>query len=263
MFLTFITLHMESAFQDFLNNRFKRITLIGMSGAGKSYISCMLEKWGWTNYSCDYEIGAKYLKDVLEGAADVTVEDISALSDYLGKLGNPDVGGFPLAKFKERQKAYYDAECDALRAMGDAIAQAQGHFVHDSTGSFCEITDEDLIRKIGEQTLFVYLKTDEKTEQDVLRRAQEYPKPLFFPSAFLDEKIAQFLLENGLHSVEEITPDDFSRWVFPKLFEARKPKYQRLADLYGVTIPSSTFLGLSSSEQFLETVFKAVEAKHG
>ena len=232
----------------------KSITLIGMSGAGKSHISCQLEAWGWHNYSCDYVIGSEYLKDELDGAECLTAENIDALSVYLGKPGNPDKGGFPLDIFKERQKAYYDAECLALDAMGKVLEGTDAHFVHDSTGSLCEVTDGALIRKIGEQTLFVYLKTGEKEEQDVLRRAREYPKPLFFPPAFLEEKLAQYLSQQGLSYVEEITPDDFSRWVFPILFEARKPKYQRLADLYGITIPSSAFQSLESSESFINTI---------
>ncbi len=243
---------MKITAQEFLNMPHKAITLIGMSGAGKTHISCLLQKWGWHNYSCDYEIGAKFLKDELGGDGVSDAEDIGALSEFLGKLGRKEDGGFDLETFKARQKAYYDAECQAILALEDDIGEK--HFVHDSTGSLCEIEDEDLIRKIGEKTLFIYLKTDEQTELDVLQRAQDYPKPLFFPSAFLESAIETFLDEKGLNGIDEMVPDDFSRWVFPKLFEARKPKYQRLADMYGVTIPSKEFVDLQSSDQFVQII---------
>ncbi len=242
---------MKITAQEFESSSKKAITLIGMSGAGKTYISSKLEKWGWSNYSCDYEIGSKYLRDKLDYKGSFTVEDISLLSKYIGKLGSSDKGGFSLDKFKERQKDYYDAEVSALKAVK---VPEKGDFVHDSTGSLCEIEDDELIRKIGEETLFVYLKADEEEEKKVLQRAHDCPKPLFFPPAFLAEKLDMFLSEFNIGGVDEIVPDDFARWVFPKLFEARKPKYQRLADLYGVTIPSSEFRDLQSAGEFVEII---------
>ncbi len=232
----------------------KSITLIGMSGAGKTHISCKLEQWGWHNYSCDFEIADKYLKAELDNLENISASDISALSNYLGKLGNPEKGGFLLEKFKSRQKAYYDAESAALANMKAALDSSNKDFVHDSTGSLVEIEDHDLIKKIGEQSLFVYLKTGEKEEKEVLQRARDYPKPLFFPPKFLKEKLEQYISENNLSGVENIEPDEFSRWVFPLLFAARKPKYQKLADLYGITIPSSEFTDLQSSDDFIAII---------
>ena len=250
---------MKISKEEFLNTDKKAVTLIGMSGAGKSHISCQLEGWGWYNYSCDYIIGADYLKDELPNAEDFSTEDISALSEYLGRLGSPDHGGFLLDKFKQRQKAYYDAEVSALFAMGEVLEKAQTDFVHDSTGSLCEIVNEEVMEKIGQETLFVYLKTDEVEERKVLQRAYDYPKPLFFPPAFLEEKLEQFFTEFGISGVGEMHPDDFSRWVFPKLFESRKPKYQRLADLYGVTINAGEFANLQSAEEFVDIIARHLD----
>ena len=248
---------MKPSKQEFLDESDKAITLLGMSGAGKTYLSCRLEEWGWRNYSCDYEIGERFLKPDLEaftGSGDFSVENIGVLHEFLGKLGNPDLGGYELDLFRERQMAYYNAEVAALREMGEDMDRGEGSFIHDSTGSLCEIEDEDVIYDIGQRTLLVYLRTDEVAERIVLQRAQDYPKPLFFPKAFLLEKIDEYLAEMGLETVAQMEPDEFSRWVFPRLFEARKPKYQRLADLYGVTIPASAFMGLSSSEEFVDII---------
>lgn len=238
---------------DFERQPFKRITLIGMSGAGKTYISAQLERMGWQNYSCDYVIGAEYLKDEMGVSGDFTIENIGALSIYLGKLGSKTHGGFDLKTFKARQKAYYEAECAALDVMGQRIEDTK-HFVHDSTGSLCEIEDEGLLRQIGKQTMFVYLKADAETEAEVLKRAQDYPKPLFFPPQFLRDKLQNYMDLNSLLSVDDIVPDDFSRWVFPLLFEARKPKYQKLADLYGVSIPAKAFADFSTSDDFISII---------
>lgn len=240
--------------EEFLSHSQKTITLIGMSGAGKTHISAQLESWGWYNYSCDFVIADKYLRNELPGSASLTVEDISVLSDYLGKLGNPNHGGFALDLFKERQKAYYDAEVQALYAMHDTMSTTDKSFVHDSTGSLCEIEDEGVLKKIGQQTLFVYLKTGLDEEREVLQRAQDYPKPLFFPPSFLEKAMQDYTAQHNLEIIEQAHPDDFARWVFPRLFEARKPKYQRLADLYGITIASSKFRNLSAADEFITII---------
>ena len=232
--------------KEFINNPNKAVTLLGMSGAGKSHISAFMGGWGWNIYSCDYEIGAKYLKDKLF----VSVDNISALSDYLGRIGE-----FPLDKFIARQKSYYDAEIAALGAM----EVTDGCFIHDSTGSLCEIEDKNLMQKIGEQTLFVYLKTSAAEERELLQRAYDYPKPLFFPPEFLAQNLKIYLSEFNINNLDDIVSDEFSHWIFPKLFEARKPKYQSLADKYGVTIPSSEFRNLKSADEFVEIIAKYLE----
>lgn len=243
---------MSNMTDQFKNASKKAVILLGMSGAGKTHISSLLQDWGWDVYSCDFEIGDKYLSDEIGCEGKFTMDDISLLSDYLGKIGDPEKGGFTLEKFKARQKAYYDAEIASLYAAVDIVGAAKGHFVLDTTGSLCELEDEKLMKKLGEKAVFVYLKAGEEAEKAVLQRAQDYPKPLFYPSAFLTEKLDEFLSENDLGNTDEIDPDDFSRWVFPKLYEARKPKYQKLADKYGVSIDSDEFKDLKSSSEFIE-----------
>ena len=84
----------------------KAITLVGMSGVGKTHWSWALEKQGWHHYNVDYLIGTKYLKDELKdkvGAA-VKLNDLTPLSKYIGQVGNPAKGALPLEEFRRRQK---------------------------------------------------------------------------------------------------------------------------------------------------------------
>lgn len=254
---------MKLSRHEFLNSPNKAVTFIGMSGTGKTYLSCRLQEWGWRTYSCDYEIGARFLKSELENflvnSQEFSAENINALHEFLGKLGDSALGGYDLDLFRERQMAYYNAEVRALWGMGKFMDQGSGSFVHDATGSLCEIEDEGVVNDVAKRTLFVYLKADEEAERLVLQRALDYPKPLFFPNAFLLQKIDEYLQEKGLNGVSQMVPDEFSRWVFPHLFEARKPKYQRLADLYGVTIPAREFANLSGADEFIEIIADYLE----
>jgi hypothetical protein len=240
----------------------KVITMMGMSGIGKTYISCMLAKEGWFHYSCDYEIGTTHLGDEIEQTLgeknQITIEDLSQLSRYVGSLGKPSKDGLTLKEFKRRQKKYFEAECESLRVLKDVVDQAHEkgftQVVNDSTGSLCEVDDEVLLDAIDENSLIVYIKANADEEKEVLQRAQDYPKPMFFSPERFDFWLDKYINNHKIDCASKIDPDDFARWVFPRLFENRLPKYQYIADKYGVTIPSEVLKDVKTSEEFLNII---------
>lgn len=267
----------------------KVVTLMGMSGVGKTHMCLKLAEWGWYHYSCDPEIGRTVLKDeiiesikkdvmahpqlraYLESGAiqinnNITAENLETLSAYVGKIGNPTQGrlgkhthgGYPYEEFKRRQKMYYEAECQVLMNLKERIPQAETegfeYFVNDSTGSMCEVVDEDVLDYVGTHTQIVYIKASPEEEREVVRRSIEYPKPLFYPADKLDEWLKTYMEENGLSSTDEMEPDEFSRWVFPLLFAERLPKYQHIAERYGITVSSEDFRKVESHADFLDLV---------
>jgi len=249
---------------DFNKIDHKVITLMGMSGVGKTHLSMLMTESGkeWFHYSCDLEIGTKYMGEeiatTLGEPNQIVAEDLSQLSRYVGRLGNPEEGGMAYDEFKRRQIAYYHAECESLRQLKnvvkDAVAEGYQNVINDSTGSLCEIDDDVLLDTVDENSLIVYIQANEEEEKEVLKRAQEYPKPMFFSPEKLDEWVAEFLKEKGLAFSEEMDQDEFSRWVFPKLLKNRLPKYQAIADKYGVTIPSSAFRAVKNSDDFTKVI---------
>lgn len=236
--------------QDFLNSDNKAITLMGMSGVGKSHLSMMMEEWGWHHYSCDVEIGSKFLADKMPRP--VSADDVSPLSDFIGKLG--DVS---LADFKARQKEYYDAEIMALK---DAAKQAAKYpkFVNDSTGSICEILDEGVLAEVGHATLFVYIKAGHQQEKEILQRAQDYPKPLFYPPKLLDAWVHEYMQLFAHNDETQIEADEFVRFVFPRLFDARLPKYDLLAEQYGVTLHCDDVYQIKSEDDLMQLIAGAL-----
>ncbi|MDB5492403.1 MAG: hypothetical protein JWO78_2252 [Micavibrio sp.] len=249
---------MRLSAEEFLAQPKKTITLIGMSGLGKTYMACMLARQGWEHYSCDEIIGRDFLAGDLD--APVTKEDLSPLSRFIGKLGDPAKGGLPLAEFRKRQKMYYDAECEALRRVGREIAGSHADFVNDSTGSLCEITDEALIDQVGRETLFIYIRANAEDEAAILQRAIDYPKPLFFPASEFDFWLGEYMKDRKIGHADEMDPDEFSRWVFPLLFQARLPKYRRLAEKHGITIASEDIRGVENEQNFTDLVVRSLGA---
>lgn len=273
-------------FRDWSN---KRITLLGMSGVGKTRISNLLRRSSWFHYSADYRIGTRYLdeaildnikmqamqvpflRDLLQSDSifirnNITVDHLKPVSTFMGKVGNPELGGLSLKEFKRRQHLHRDAELAAFRDVPEFIEKAQTiygyrHFINDAGGSLCELDEPEILRILDEHTLFLYIKASEKDERALIARATLEPKPLYYRDAFLDEKLSFYMGERGLDYVAQIDPDDFVRWVFPHLFAARIPRYEAIAAEYGYTVTTDELAQVQSESDFLALVERAIERR--
>jgi len=261
---------MRTTAQAFLDNPNKRVTLLG-----------------WFHYSVDYRIGTRYLDEpILDNIKlqanqvpflrellrtdsiyignNITFENLNPLSSFLGMLGNPEKGGLPLPEFKRRQQLHLDAEIAAMLDVPSFVEKAQSiygysNFLNDASGSFCEIDDEHVFEKLAEQTVFIYIEADASDEKFLIERAARSPKPLYYREPFLDEQLNAYQQEKNISYVTEIDPADFITWVFPKLFNARVPRYKAIADKYGYTISARDAFEAKSADEFVELITKALD----
>ncbi|KPK53380.1 MAG: ATPase [Thiotrichales bacterium SG8_50] len=273
---------MRLTVEEFRNWAHKSITLLGMSGVGKTRLSNMLRKRNWFHYSGDYRIGTRYLdeaildnikhqamqvsflRDLLRSDSiyirnNITVDNLQPVSSFLGKLGNPEQGGLGLSEFKRRQALHHEAEIAAMRDVPEFIRKAQEiygyeHFVNDAGGSVCELDNDEVIRVLDEHTLILYLKATHEDEEELIRRAESDPKPLYYREAFLDEQLEQYKRERGIDYVAMIDPDDFVRWMFPRLFYSRIPRYEAIANQYGYTVTTSELAQVRNEADFMKLI---------
>lgn len=264
----------------------KSITLLGMSGVGKTRLSNLLRREGWFHYSGDYRIGTRYLaepildnlklelmripllRDLLRSDSvhinsNITVDNLSTVSTFLGKLGNPEQGGLSLKEFKRRQLLHRDAEHEAMADVPDFIFKAKAiygyeKFINDAGGSLCELDDPKLLATLAEHTLILYVSATEKDEKRLIERAENDPKPLYYREEFLDEQLAVYLSEKDLPYAAMIAPDDFVRWIFPRLFYARIPRYEAIAKEYGYTITTEELSTVTDEASFNRVVESAI-----
>jgi hypothetical protein len=267
---------------EFLAWPHKAITLLGMSGIGKTTLAYKLPPNKWFHYSGDYRIGTKYLaepildnikrqamqvdflRDLLRNdsiyiASNITVHNLQPVASFLGKIGRQDLGGLPVGEFKKRQRLHRDAEIGAMRDVAEFIVKAQeiygyDHFINDAGGSIVELDDAETERTLAEHTLILYLKADDQMEQQLVRRAVSDPKPLYYNEPFLDRKLGEYLAEAELESPDQIVPDEFVRWIFPALVAHRRPKYEALAERHGYTLNARLAEAITCEADFLELI---------
>lgn len=283
---------MKFSIDEFRAWKNKNVTLLGMSGVGKTYLSTLLCGHHWFHYSGDYRIGTRYLDepilDLIKQQAmqvpflrdllrrdwiyirnNIRVNDLGPVLSYVGKLGNPELGGVALEDFSHRQARYRDAEIAAMHDVPEFIRKAQEiygyqHFVNDVGGSLCELDDESVIDLLVAHTLILYIKvTDAEEEQKLIDRAQSDPKPLYYRPAFLSEQLDIYLGDNNLGYAAEMDPDAFTRWVFPRLFHSRLPRYEAIAGPHGYSVTSREVAGVRDEADFLELLETAISRTGG
>ncbi len=274
------------AFRDWKN---RSITLLGMSGVGKTYLSALLRRSDWFHYSGDYRIGTRYLDehilDLIKGQAmqvpflrellrqdwifirnNIKVDDLGPVLSFVGKLGNPDLDGLDMEEFSRRQALYRQGEIAAMMDVPHFIRKAHqvygySHVVNDVGGSLCELEEPAVIDLLARHTLILYIQVPPEDEIKLIQRAQADPKPLYYRPAFLGTAVRDYLEEQGLEYVAEINPDEFTRWVFPRLFHSRVPRYEAIARPHGYTVSSTEVAQIRDEADFLGLVEAAIARK--
>ena len=277
---------MKMSPQEFLDWQSKRITLLAMSGAGKTTLANKLPKAKWFHYSGDYRIGTKYLREpILDNikrqamsvpflrelllsdsiyiSNKITVDNLAPVSTFLGKVGDPAKGGLSLHEFKRRQRLHHQAEIAAMNDVPEFIHKAEDiygyhHFINDAGGSVCELDSPEVLESLAQNTLIIYIKIPPALEQTIIERAKSDPKPLYYREAFLDEKLAEFMRLKNYASTDAMPPDEFVSWVFPELFKSRLPRYQAIADQYGYTINANDAATVKNEADFIRLITDAL-----
>jgi hypothetical protein len=272
----------------------KAVTIFGMSGVGKTTLARMLQQHGWFQYSVDYRIGTRYmgehivdnfkreamkvplLRDLLMSdsiyiCSNITFENLSPLSTYLGKPGNPARGGISLAEYKRRQAEHREAEVRALLDVPLFIERARDiygyeHFVCDSGGSLCEVVDpfddsDPVLRCLAEHTLLLYIEGNAAHTRTLVERFRRNPKPMYYRPEFLDRIWAGYKAAKGVARDDDVDPDDFLVWGFEQLLHHRIPLYRAIAERHGYVIRMEDVPGLGDETAFVGRLSRIIDGK--
>ena len=265
----------------------KRVSLLGMSGLGKTKLSNMLQStFSWFHYSVDYRIGTRYLdehivdnfkqeamknvflrdlliSDSIYISSNLNFNNLSPLSTYLGKPGSEDLGGIDFNLYKKRQKQHREAEILSVMDTNKFIEKSNNiyayqNFVCDTSGSICEVVNPEdpndpLLNHLSKNTLIILIKGDKKHKDKLMKRFEANPKPIYYNENFLEEKWSNFKKENNVNN-KNIDPNKFILYCFEDLLNHRTPIYDSIAKNWGITINADDISKVKNEKDFINLV---------
>ena len=272
----------------------KRVLLFAMSGLGKTYVSSMLrDTQSWFHYSIDYRIGTRYMgefiadnakaeamkvpflrellmTDSIHIGSNITFDNLTPVSTYLGKPGNPAKGGLPMVEYQRRQEQFKRAELDALRDTPYFIDRAQAlygypSFVCDTGGSTCEWVDannpqDPILKMLSDSALMVWIKGSDDHTADLVARFDKAPKPMAYQPEFLLRCWIEYLSENNMKE-GDVDPDSFIRWTYARALAHRQPRYSDMAKNWGITVDASDMATVRDEADFVAVIGMGLEAR--
>lgn len=283
---------------EFRAARDKRVLLFGMSGLGKTHLANMLrdapeqQGGGWFHYSVDYRIGTRYMGEYIADnfkreamkvpllrellmtdsvfiASNITFNNLAPLSTYLGKPGDPARGGVAFGEYCKRQDQHREAEIAALLDTPRFIERAReiygyANFVCDSGGSICEVVDaadpgDPVMRALADNLLLVWIKGSEAHRDELIRRFDRAPKPIYYQPDFLATLWAEYLAQEGKPE-DQVDPDAFLRFGYARILNHRQPRYAAMAD-WGVTVTAEEVAQVRNPGDFHDLISRALDRR--
>ena len=283
-----------STAQEWRNAPQKRVLLFAMSGLGKTYLSNLVRDQGdWFHYSIDYRIGTRYmgefiadnakreamkvpfLRDLLRSdsiyiGSNISFDDLRPMSSYLGKPGNPELGGLEWDEYTRRQDQFQKAEVAALHDTGHFIQRSHDLyqyplFICDTGVSICEWVDvndpdDPIMTDLAAKTLMIWIEGSDAHTAELVRRFDKEPKPMSYDPVFLLHTWNAYLAEFDIQP-NAVNPDDFIRWAFAKALAHRQPRYKAMAERWGLTIPMDAVAQVKTAGDFVDMVAEALEMR--
>jgi len=271
----------------------KNVVLFAMSGLGKTHVSNILRAEGdWFHYSVDYRIGTRYMgehiadsfkreamavpylrellmSDSIYIGSNITFDNLAPLSHYLGKPGDPAKGGVPFEEYLRRQELHRHAEIESMIDTAHFIDRAQDiygydHFVCDTSGSICEVVDpwdenDPVLTQLSSLSLMVWIEGSDAHTEELVRRFDRAPKPMYYKRTFLEDRWAEYLDMTG-DAPDDVDPNAFVRWTYAKALAHRQPRYDAMSK-WGVKVSADEMARVKSSSDFNALIATALERR--
>ena len=183
------------------------LSLIGMSGSGKSHWSIQLAEIGFHRFCCD-EMIARNL------SAELTREDgtVMDLGEWMGFPYQPN--------YKEREARYLAHEIrvldEILGYVGDSAWDSGENIVVDTTGSVI-YTGETVLKKLCLHTTVVHFSTPPEVQARMLDVYRVRQRPILWRDLFNQQP-------------DEDNEEALAR-CYPELLSSRERLYEKWADV--------------------------------
>jgi len=277
--------------KDWKTAQHKRVALFGMSGLGKTHVANAMRASGdWFHYSVDYRIGTHYMgehivdnlkleamknpflagllrTDSIDISSNISFDNLAPLSSYLGKPGDTAKGGLAFEDYMGRQDQHRTAEINALTDTGYFIERSHtlykyDNFICDTGGSICEVVEPEnpndpVLRHLSDALLLVWIKGSDAHADQLVERFNAAPKPMYYPPEIMRDMWQRYLALVGCDEAQ-VDPDDFIRWGYAEALSHRQPRYQAMADNWGVTVLAEDVAKVTTPDDFDTLIGSAI-----
>ena len=181
-----------------------KLTLIGMSGAGKSYWSRKMEEKGYRWYNCDKMIAEKLGSELPKKGT--TTQKLAKW------MGQPFSEGYIKA-----EKLYLKLETSIIEQICNELEQSIENepVVVDTTGSLIYL-QKKLINRLRGLTKMIHLRIPEKKHEQLFDNFIQEPKPVIWKGKFKPQKFE--------------TSHNALKRCYKELLSFRNERYSLLAD---------------------------------
>lgn len=183
------------------------ISIIGMSGSGKSLWALKLAEKGFRRFCCDDLITKKLIHELTRPDG-ITME----LGEWMGFPYEP--------QYTECESKYLACEIDVLNEILESLERREKNhdekFVIDTTGSVI-YTGEEILTRLCQNTTVVHLATPPEVQEEMLEAYITNKRPVLWRDMF----------SKGSNE----TNDEALARCYPRLLSSRERLYEQYADV--------------------------------
>lgn len=181
------------------------LSLIGMSGSGKSHWSSELARLGFLRFCCDELIADKLALELIQ--SDGTALD---LGEWMGFPYEP--------QYKEREHKYLACEIEVIGEILGYLSRSNPgeKVVVDTTGSVI-YTGKGILERLKSNSTVVHLATPPEVKERMLKVYLDQPRPVLWRDVFSKK--------HGETSAEALAR------CYPLLLSSRQRLYEQHADV--------------------------------
>ncbi|MCH2249520.1 MAG: ATPase, partial [Cognatishimia sp.] len=130
------------------------------------------------------------------------------------------------------------------------------------SGSICEVVepenpDDPVLKALSEQTLLVWIKGSDTHTEELVKRFDRAPKPMYYQPKFLQSAWSEYLAEQGC-SEDAVDPNAFVRWTYARALAARQPRYEAMSK-WGITLAGEDVAKVKSAADFEALIEETLE----
>lgn len=153
------------------------LTLIGMSGTGKSYWSKKLEEKGFVRYCCD-DLVEELLGSELKKLGYQGIQDVAK---WMGQPYQP--------RYPQTSKRYLDLEKQVMQNICKTLKDTSktSNIIIDTTGSVI-YTGKEILEALSQLSTIIFLEVPQSIKDTMLKLYLEDPKPVIWGSSFKKKK---------------------------------------------------------------------------